>query len=101
MKLNKVKSDDHWSICKVGREIVVYNKELGFKHHTHVKNMSAANALVKVARLGAIPRHWNVKMLVSLFRIADLQHADKVQLLITEKLSKTKQSYNNKHRRCG
>jgi len=100
MKPKPTKADNHWSISPCGKGLVVSNRNKGFDNsHTHVKNMSAANALIKVARLKVLPRHWHIRMLTSLARIADDDHAEQINQLIAEKKHKGKQRYNN--RRCG
>lgn len=91
------KCDDHWFVQACGRGYIVCNKHRGFDNsHTHVRNMSAANALIKVCRLGVTPRHWSTRMLQSLARVADYEHAQRIEALLNEKLHKGKQKYNNR-----
>ena len=92
MKLYKIKLESHWAIYNCGKSYIVHNRNLNFEQgHCHVKTLKTANDIVLMCRLGKVPRAWNLRILHSLARVADTEHANKVLELIREKVNKGKQ----------
>ena len=92
MRIEKLKLDNHWAIYKCGKEYMVHNRNFHFEQgHCHVKTYKAADSIVYVCKKKVIPRHWSLRMLQSLARVADTEHANKVLELIREKVNKGKQ----------
>ena len=92
MKLEKVKLDNHWAIYRCGKAYIVHNRNLHFEQgHCHVKTLKTANDIVLMCRLNKVPRAWDIRILTSLARVADTDHANKVNELIRAKLHKSKQ----------
>jgi hypothetical protein len=51
-----------------------------------------------MCKLRKIPRHWDIRILKSLARVAEIDHANKIIDLINEKQHKGKQLFNNGRR---
>lgn len=101
MKLQKVKCESNWSIYNCARSYIVRNKTKEFDDaHCHVSSLKTANDIVLMCRLKKTPRNWHPRILVSLARVADDDHAKEIKQLIAEKLKKSKQKYNNQPRGC-
>jgi hypothetical protein len=96
MKLQKLRSDGDYRIYGCGKGYIVHNKSLHFDQgHTHVSTLKQANDIILMCKLRKIPRHWDIRILKSLARVAEIDHANKIIDLIHEKQHKGKQHFNN------
>lgn len=95
----------------IGREDFVIDKiENGYRVtridveedlHTHLKNLSACESVIKHVINKTIPKRVGYYYLTSIIRLAtDHVFADKVQSLIDVRKQKSKQMYFNPHKKC-
>lgn len=78
-------------------EFIVINRNKEFKcGHTHINNYNTAKYIVNLAVHESIPHHLSLYLLTSLVRISEnKEYKDKIQALLHEKKSRSKQSYRN------
>ncbi|MDD3185348.1 MAG: hypothetical protein PHD70_02020 [Anaerostipes sp.] len=78
-------------------EFIVLNRNKEFKcGHTHINNYNTAKHILNLAVHESIPHHLSLYLLTSLVRIsANKNYQDKIEALLHEKKSRSKQNYRN------
>lgn len=87
--MNMIAKDNEWNIYRAKRGFIVHNSHFTFKEaHTHVGSMKTVNDIILMCKLEKVPRHWPIRTLESIRRVANPDHADEVALLLEIKRSK-------------